>query len=322
MAKVAITGSSGFVGGNIAQVLKQMGFEVLGLIRNSSEKVLPWSAENVDFNDEESISSKLDGCDAVIHCAIHNDFNKLVNDREFAYDSFVGLTQRVTRAANKSGAQIIYISTDWIMDGAGHFETENNPGNPINFYGALKALGEQVIRDLAPVDGAICRIGGVMGLHQTKKEMPRGQDVGFGYFVASIVTTLREGKEYVVWEGDRVNKVATPSLAAEIGAQISRIIDKRIGGTFHLVGDDAVSRMELAQATCNVFGLDKNLLKSGEPPIESLFPSAVPVDTSLSNKQTKITLDIGPTSLTDLLKAFKSEWETGLLSPITERKVL
>ena len=322
MAKVAITGSSGFVGGNIAQVLKQMGFEVLGLIRNSSEKVLPWSAENVDFNDEESISSKLDGCDAVIHCAIHNDFNKLVNDREFAYDSFVGLTQRVTRAANKSGAQIIYISTDWIMDGAGHFETENNPGNPINFYGALKALGEQVIRDLAPVDGAICRIGGVMGLHQTKKEMPRGQDVGFGYFVASIVTTLREGKEYVVWGGDRVNKVATPSLAAEIGAQISRIIDKRIGGTFHLVGDDAVSRMELAQATCNVFGLDKNLLKSGEPPIESLFPSAVPVDTSLSNKQTKITLDIGPTSLTDLLKAFKSEWETGLLSPITERKVL
>ena len=322
MAKVAITGSSGFVGGNIAQVLKQMGFEVLGLIRNSSEKVLPWSAENVDFNDEESISSKLNGCDAVIHCAIHNDFNKLVNDREFAYDSFVGLTQRVTRAANKSGAQIIYISTDWIMDGAGHFETENNPGNPINFYGALKALGEQVIRDLAPVDGAICRIGGVMGLHQTKKEMPRGQDVGFGYFVASIVTTLREGKEYVVWGGNRVNKVATPSLAAEIGAQISRIIDKRIGGTFHLVGDDAVSRMELAQATCNVFGLDKNLLKSGEPPIESLFPSAVPVDTSLSNKQTKITLDIGPTSLTDLLKAFKSEWETGLLSPITERKVL
>ena len=322
MAKVAITGSSGFVGGNIAQVLKQMGFEVLGLIRNSSEKVLPWSAENVDFNDEESISSKLNGCDAVIHCAIHNDFNKLVNDREFAYDSFVGLTQRVTRAANKSGAQIIYISTDWIMDGAGHFETENNPGNPINFYGALKALGEQVIRDLAPVDGAICRIGGVMGLHQTKKEMPRGQDVGFGYFVASIVTTLREGKEYVVWGGDRVNKVATPSLAAEIGAQISRIIDKRIGGTFHLVGDDAVSRMELAQATCKVFGLDKNLLKSGEPPIESLFPSAVPVDTSLSNKQTKITLDIGPTSLTDLLKAFKSEWETGLLSPITERKVL
>ena len=322
MAKVAITGSSGFVGGNIAQVLQQMGFEVLGLSRNSSEKALPWRVEVVDFNDEVSIASKLTGCAAVIHCAIHNDFNKLVNDREFAYDSFVGLTQRVTRAANKSGAQIIYISTDWIMDGAGHFETENNPGNPINFYGALKALGEQVIRDLAPVDGAICRIGGVMGLHQTKKEMPRGQDVGFGYFVASIVTTLREGKEYVVWGGDRVNKVATPSLAAEIGAQISRIIDKRIGGTFHLVGDDAVSRMELAQATCNVFGLDKNLLKSGEPPIESLFPSAVPVDTSLSNKQTKITLDIGPTSLTDLLKAFKSEWETGLLSPITERKVL
>ena len=321
MAKVAITGSSGFVGGNIAQVLQQMGFEVLGLSRNSSEKALPWRVEVVDFNDEVSIASKLTGCAAVIHCAIHNDFNKLVNDREFAYDSFVGLTQRVTRAANKSGAQIIYISTDWIMDGAGHFEKESNPGNPINFYGALKALGEQVIRDLAPVDGAICRIGGVMGLHQTKKEMPRGQDVGFGYFVASIVMTLKEGKEFVVWEGDRVNKVATPSLASEIGAQISRIVDRRIGGTFHLVGDDAVSRMELAEVTCKVFGLDKNLIKSGEPPIESLFPSAVPVDTSLSNKKTKTTLNIGPTNLIDLLNAFKKEWETGQLSPITARSI-
>ena len=90
MAKVAITGSSGFVGGNIAQVLQQMGFEVLGLSRNSSEKALPWRVEVVDFNDELSIASKLAGCAAVIHCAIHNDFNKLVNDREFAYESFVG----------------------------------------------------------------------------------------------------------------------------------------------------------------------------------------------------------------------------------------
>ena len=33
MAKVAITGSTGFVGGNIAEVLLSMGFEVVGLAR-------------------------------------------------------------------------------------------------------------------------------------------------------------------------------------------------------------------------------------------------------------------------------------------------
>ena len=317
MMKVAITGSTGFVGGNIAESLAQLGFEVVGLARNVVE--LPWEVRVVDFQDTESITAGLVGCDAVIHCAIHNDFNKLVNDRIYAYDSYVGLTQRVTKAANKTGAQIIYISSDWIMDGTGHFTKESDPGNPINLYGALKMLGEQVIRDLAPDTGAICRIGGVMGLHRTKKEMPRGQDVGFGYFVASIVQTLREGKDFVVWIGDKVNKIATPSLASEIGAEISRIIDKKIGGTFHLVGDDAVTRMELAEATCEIFGLDKSKLKTGEPPTEALFPAGVPVDTSLSNKQTKERLGLGRTSLKELLIAFKREWESGKVSPITKR---
>ena len=42
------------------------------------------------------------------------------------------------------------------------FSTERgyDPGNPINIYGFLKAMGEQVVRDLAAESGAICRIGG------------------------------------------------------------------------------------------------------------------------------------------------------------------
>lgn len=319
MAKVAITGSTGFVGGNLAKVLSQMGFEVIGLTREGTQASTPWELISVDFANQSSIAKGLSGCAAVIHCAIHNDFNKLVNDREFAYDSFVGMTQRVTRAANSQAVQVIYISSDWIMDGRSHFTKESDPGNPINFYGVLKSLGEQVIRDLAPETGAICRIGGVMGFHQTKKEMPRGQDVGFGYFVASIVSTLRDGKQFTVWEGDKVNKIATPSLATEIGAQISRIIDLKVGGVFHLVGDDAVTRMDLALLTCEIFGLDKKLLISGEPPTDALFPSEVPVDTSLSNAKTKEILKLGPTSIRDLLQAFKFEWESGLVKPITKR---
>ena len=319
MAKVAITGSTGFVGGNIAEVLLSMGFEVVGLARALPSETIPWELLVIDFQNEDSIYQALTGCSAVVHCAIHNDFNKLVDDREYAYDAYVGMTQRITKSANRAGAQMIYISSDWILDGAGHYTTESDPGNPINLYGSLKMLGEQVIRDLAPETGAICRIGGVMGIHRTKKEMPRGQDVGFGYFVASIVQALREGKTFSVWDGDRVNKVATPSLASEIGAEISRIIDKRVGGTFHLVGDDAVTRMQLAELVCEVFDLDKSQLKISEPPAEALFPAGVPVDTSLSNKRTKAILQLGSTSLRELLVAFKNEWENGKVSPITGR---
>lgn len=318
MTKIAITGSTGFVGGNIAEALISQGFEVVGLGRTAVED-LAWPIRAVDFSSVESLQTALSDCDGVIHCAIHNDFNKLVNDRIYAYDAFVGMTQRVTKAAIANKAKMIFISTDWLLDGTQHMTTEDNPGNPINFYGALKMMAEQVIRDLAPESGAICRIGGVMGLHRTKPEMPRGQDVGFGYFVASIVAALRAGQKFAVWGGDRVNKIATPSLASEIGAEIGRIVDLNLHGTFHLVGDDAVSRMELAHKVCEVFELDSSLLFESEPPVDALFPSAVPVDTSMSNIKTKAALKLGATSIYDLLNAFKREFDGTSVSPITQR---
>jgi len=308
--KIAITGSTGFVGSNIASVLQSYGHEVVGLVR--SENKLPWETKLVDFTSEESIGIALVGTHAVVHCAIANDFNRLLEDRDFAYDSFVGMTSRVVRAANKAGSKPIYISTDWVMDGTTHLALESNKGNPVNFYGFLKAMGEQVVRDLAPVNGAICRIGGVMGFHKTKTDGPRSQDVGFGYFVTSLVAALSKGETFAVWGGDRVNKIATPSLAAEIGAQVERVATRNATGTFHLVGDDAVTRMELAKIVCEVFDLDDSLLQETNPPQSELFPAPVPVDTSLSNVETKMILGIGEKSLRNLLESLRVEYEAGL----------
>jgi dTDP-4-dehydrorhamnose reductase len=314
--KIAITGSTGFVGSNIASVLQSSGHDVIGLVR--SEAKLPWQTKLVDFTSEDSISSALEGTEAVVHCAIANDFNMLLEDRDFAYDSFVGMTSRVVRAANKAGSKPIYISTDWVMDGTTHLSLESNKGNPVNFYGFLKAMGEQVVRDLAPESGAVCRIGGVMGFHQTKTDGPRSQDVGFGYFVTSLVSSLRKGETFTVWGGDRVNKIATPSLAAEIGAQIERVAARNVTGTFHLVGDDAIERFDLAKLVCEVFELDAKLLLRSDPPESELFPAAVPVDTSLSNKASKQALGLGSTPLRDLLKALRRELESGTLTAITQ----
>lgn len=316
--KIAITGSTGFVGSNIASVLQSYGHDVIGLVRTESK--LPWETKLVDFASEESIGKALSGTQAVVHCAIANDFNRLLQDRDFAFDSFVGMTSRVVRAANKAGSKPIYISTDWVMDGTTHLSLESNKGNPVNFYGFLKAMGEQVVRDLAPDNGAVCRIGGVMGFHQTNTEGPRSQDVGFGYFVTSLVASLSKSETFTVWGGDRVNKIATPSLAAEIGAQVERVSTRNATGTFHLVGDDAIERFDLAKLVCEVFELDPRLLLRSDPPESELFPAAVPVDTSLSNKASKQALGLGPTPLRELLKTLRLEQELGTLSALTKPK--
>jgi dTDP-4-dehydrorhamnose reductase len=132
------------------------------------------------------------------------------------------------------------------------------------------------------------------------------------------VASLSKGGTFTVWGGDRVNKIATPSLATEIGAQVERVATRNATGTFHLVGDDAIERFELAILVCEVFDLDTKHLLRSEPPESELFPAAVPIDTSLSNKASKEVLGLGPTGLRDLLKALRLELETGTLTALTK----
>jgi dTDP-4-dehydrorhamnose reductase len=275
---------------------------------------VPWSYAVVDTSDSAALEEVLTGCDAVIHAAIANAFHLL--DSQAAYSAYPGLTQAVTQASLAVGAQPIYISSDWVMDGATPKAPETHYGRPINTYGFLKALGEQVIRDLAPENGVIVRIGGVMGSHRLLEDLPRNQDVGFGYFVSALVKTLRAGQEFMVFGGEGVNKVATPSLASEIGATIHRIIDRGASGVFHAVADDSITREGLASLTCDVFDLDSSLVTSGEPPEADRMTEPVPIDTSLDNARVKSELGVGPISVRDLVEALAAEAD-GKLHPVT-----
>jgi len=164
----------------------------------------------------------------------------------------------------------------------------------------------------------IARVEGVMGIHQTLEVGPRTQDVGFGYFASALVADLKAGKTFTVFGGELVNKVTAPSLASEIGAQIERIVSRKASGTFHLVGDDAINRMNYARLICEIFELDDSLLREAEPPLVDQFPGKVPVDTSLSNLETKKALGLGATSLEGLLLALRTEIDTGKITAITK----
>jgi dTDP-4-dehydrorhamnose reductase len=317
MARIAISGSTGFVGSNIAEALIAAGHDVVGLTRDASRHSAPWTLREVDYSSVNSLSAATENCDAVVHCAIANDFIRLMDDRPAAYENYVAVTERLGRVADAQGSKYIFISSDWVMDGTGHLEPESNAGNAINYYGYLKGLGEQAVHSALEGRGAVARIAGVMGRHRIA-EAPRLQDVGFGYFVDTLVRALRAGEEFVVWGGEFVNTVTTPSLASEVGAQIGRIVERDAKGTLHLVGDTAVTRLELAFAACDVFELPRSLVREGEPPASELFPAPVPKDSSLGNTHTKRVLGIEPQSVIDLLVAFRREIDSGSVSPITE----
>src|SRR5207248_2593498 len=100
--------------------------------------------------------------------------------------------------------------TDWVFDGAQAPATEDEPPDPINTYGFLKAACEVVVAERA-AQGTVARIAGVQGVHRARPATLRVQDAGFGYLVASMADALSAGRRFTVWDGPGLNTLATPT---------------------------------------------------------------------------------------------------------------
>ena len=315
-SRVAVTGGTGFVGGTVAAVLTAKGHDVVCLVRRDPGRSFPWATRVVDTGDTSSVAGALEDVDAVAHLAIYNDFHGIYADRRAGWDGFVGLTRRVVDAANATGTTVGYVSTDWVFDGTGHLVAEDEPPNPVNYYGLLKAASELVVLERAR-SGFVARVGGVQGLHQTRDTGPRSQDVGFGYFVLALVDALRAGGRFTVWEADDINAVATPVVSPEIGALLGRAFDRGVDGVLHFAGGTAVTRRELAYGACEVFGLDASLLDFTPPPDEARLPAPVPFDTSMSGEATMARLGTRTHTITEQLEALRRELDEGAPVPLS-----
>src|SRR5206468_9749991 len=135
----------------------------------------------------------------------------------------------VADAANCVEAHVVLISTDWVFDGTQGPASETEPPNPIHPYGFLKAASELVVTQRA-ARGTVARIAGVQGVHRAHTLMPRRQDAGFGYLVASLVRALRAGERFTIWDGDGLNRLSTPTLATDAAELIWLAIERAIDG--------------------------------------------------------------------------------------------
>jgi dTDP-4-dehydrorhamnose reductase len=298
--RVWLTGASGFVGSNVARAFTRHGAEVL----------CPPRAE-VDVTDASAVRRAVSDAapDAIVHCAILNDPAGLLRARRAAWAGYVGATRNVVDAANAVGAHVVLVSTDWVFDGTQAGATEDEPPNPINAYGFLKAASELVVRERAQ-RGAVARIAGVNGVHWARPALPRAQDAGFGYLVASIVAALRAGRPFTVWEGEEINEVATPTLASDAAELMWRLVVRGLTGTFHCCGGESVHRVELAQRTVAAFDLDPALLRTGPPDPAVLDGGRVPRDTSLDARATAAALDVELPGVDAMLARLRAELES------------
>lgn len=144
--KVLVTGTSGQLGFDVVEELLRRGHEAIGADRSDTEAEFPHVV--LDITDKEKVFKTIAEIkpDAIIHCAAWTNVDAAEDPKNLEAVRAVNVigTRNLAEACREVDAKFVYISTDYVFNGAGEKPWEPDDKNyaPINVYGQSKLDGE------------------------------------------------------------------------------------------------------------------------------------------------------------------------------------
>lgn len=292
--KLLITGAGGLYGSRLVEFAKAKKLEVYPSdIQNSSNQE---NFVKLDVTDKGSIDEAFRRIkpDVVVHAATLTDVDKCELNQQLAWKINVAGTKNMADASKSNEAFFIYISTDYVFNGLTGCYKEDDPLDPINFYGLTKAKAEEIVRNTFE-SYCIARPSVIYG------STPAAGKVNFGLW---LINKLRSGERAKIITDQWIS----PTLNSSLAEMTLEVIDRKLTGTFHLSGATRISRFDFSKHVCQIFGLDENLID----PVKSAsfgWPAKRPVDSSLDASKAQQVLSNKPLEIVSALKRLKKEMD-------------
>ena len=134
--RVLLIGANGMLGKDIVQELK-------------GDELIPATSRDADIRNYEQVERLITATrpEWIVLAAAYTDVDGSERDPEAAFAVNGKGTENVAGVAQKYGAKVLFVSTDYVFDGQGKRPYEPaDPIAPINVYGESKARGEQAIQ--------------------------------------------------------------------------------------------------------------------------------------------------------------------------------
>jgi dTDP-4-dehydrorhamnose reductase len=215
-----LTGSGGMLGRAFDARLKTKGID--------AEKP---TRDQIDLTDSASIEGlSPDSSTILIHCAGYTNVDAAESEKELATRINGESVGTLARQCAAAGAMLVQFSTDYVFNGTSSTPYPvDSPMDPINAYGASKALGEKLIRESG------CRH---LIVRTSWLYAPWGKN-----FVLTMRQLMRE-RDLIQVVNDQFGR---PTSAEHLAAVTMKLIDAGATGTFHVCDGGQCSWFQFAE---------------------------------------------------------------------------
>lgn len=237
--KVLVTGVAGQLGHDVMNELALrghigVGSDILPELDNSKMEYI-----QMDITDEKAVNQVVEKVqpNAVIHCAAWTAVDAAEDEENIEKVRAINAkgTENIARACKKTGAKMMYISTDYVFDGQGTtpWEPDCKDYAPLNVYGQTKLAGELAVANNLD-DYFIVRIAWVFGVN--------GKNF--------IKTMLNVGKKY---DTVRVvnDQIGTPTYTYDLARLLVDMIETDKYGYYHATNEGGY--ISWYDFTCEIF---------------------------------------------------------------------
>ncbi len=220
--RVLVTGSNG-----------QLGRDVVLLLENGGHFVLACDRDQMDITNQAQCNEVISSFhpEVVIHCAAYTAVDAAETDIDGAYKVNAVGTRNVTVAAERTGAKLIYISTDYVFDGNSEnpYQEYDNT-NPQSVYGKSKRAGELLVQSLSS-RWFIVRTSWVYGLYGNN-------------FVKTMLKLGQEKPKLQVVNDQK----GSPTYTVDLGEFLLKLMRTEKYGIYHASNSGTCTWYEFTQA--------------------------------------------------------------------------